>query len=249
VSRSPSSSRCSCTVTSRRRPTNARAASSASRSCRSLTRASRSATSSSGTWSGRSADGVPSSRLKGNSPPSRAVVLEEALEDGDVVVGLAREPEDEVGAEDRVGVQPADPFDQRAEALVVAGAGHPADHRARRRAAATGRSRTRPRRARPSSRAAARSARRAAGTSAAAVRCRRRRELAQQLGCRSRPPGRSLPHEVVFSLTSTSSLAPCSASHAASATSSSSGRERNRPRNDGIAQKVQSRSQPDAILR
>ncbi len=62
----------------------------------------------------------------------------------------------------------------------------------------------------------------------------------------SRGSPRSLPYEVEFSLTSTSSRTPCSASHSASASSSSGVRETNAPRNDGIAQNAQRRSQPQA---
>ena len=62
------------------------------------------------------------------------------------------------------------------------------------------------------------------------------------------PPGRSLPYEVEFSLTSTSSRTPCPASQAASPRTSRGGRETNEPRNDGIAQNAQRRSQPEASL-
>src|SRR5450755_971412 len=59
---------------------------------------------------------------------------------------------------------------------------------------------------------------------------------------------RSLPYDVEFSLTSSSSRTPCSASQAASATRSGTGRDTNAPRKAGIAQNVHLRSQPDAIL-
>ena len=55
---------------------------------------------------------------------------------------------------------------------------------------------------------------------------------------------RSLPYEVEFSLTSTSSRTPVLASHSASASISSGVRETNAPRNDGIAQNAHRRSQP-----
>ena len=64
----------------------------------------------------------------------------------------------------------------------------------------------------------------------------------------SRGLPRSLPYDVEFSLTSTSSRTPWPASHPASATRSSGGRDRNAPRNAGIAQKLHRRSHPDAIL-
>ncbi len=60
---------------------------------------------------------------------------------------------------------------------------------------------------------------------------------------------RSLPYEVVFSETRLSSLTPSAASQAASARISSGVRETNEPRKDGMAQKVQRRSQPEASLR
>ena len=69
--------------------------------------------------------------------------------------------------------------------------------------------------------------------------------------CGSRPSSnrrspRSLPYDVVFSLTRNSSRTPCSPSQAASLRISAGGRDRNAPRNDGIAQKLHRRSQPDA---
>src|SRR5919112_4062972 len=60
---------------------------------------------------------------------------------------------------------------------------------------------------------------------------------------------RSLPYDVEFSLTRNSSLTPCSASHRASPRTSPGRRETNDPRNDGIAQNEQRRSQPLASLR
>src|SRR5690606_30416620 len=65
----------------------------------------------------------------------------------------------------------------------------------------------------------------------------------------SRRSPRSLPYDVEFSLTRNSSRTPCSASQRASASRSSGGRDRNAPRNLGIAQNVQRRSQPEASLR
>ena len=62
----------------------------------------------------------------------------------------------------------------------------------------------------------------------------------------SRRSPRSLPYEVEFSLTSTSSRTPCSASQAASASTSAAGGRRTQPRKAGMAQKVQRRSQPEA---
>ena len=64
----------------------------------------------------------------------------------------------------------------------------------------------------------------------------------------SRRSPRSLPYDVEFSLTRNSSRTPCSASHRASVSTSAGRRETNAPRNDGIAQKAQRRSQPEAIL-
>src|SRR5829696_7263476 len=64
---------------------------------------------------------------------------------------------------------------------------------------------------------------------------------------RRRSP-RSLPYDVEFSLTRTSSRTPRSASQRASASSSSGGRETNAPRKDGIAQNEHRRSQPEASL-
>src|SRR6266700_5119731 len=65
---------------------------------------------------------------------------------------------------------------------------------------------------------------------------------------RSRRFPRSLPYDVEFSLTSTSSRTPSPASQAASASRSAGSRETNAPRKDGIAQKVHRRSHPDAIF-
>jgi len=53
---------------------------------------------------------------------------------------------------------------------------------------------------------------------------------------------------VEFSLTSTSSVTPCDASHRASPSTSTGGRETNAPRKVGMAQNAQRRSQPDASL-
>src|SRR5580692_608800 len=64
----------------------------------------------------------------------------------------------------------------------------------------------------------------------------------------SRRLPRSLPYEVEFSLTRTSSCTPFSASQRASASSSGGRRETNAPRKDGMAQNEQRRSQPDAIF-
>ena len=57
---------------------------------------------------------------------------------------------------------------------------------------------------------------------------------------------RSLPYEVLFSETSMTSLTPCSASHLVSFSTSLGRREMKEPRKDGMAQKVQRRSQPEA---
>ena len=62
----------------------------------------------------------------------------------------------------------------------------------------------------------------------------------------NRKSPKSLPYEVEFSLTKTASVTPRPASQATSATTSAGGREMNEPRNEGIAQKVHRRSQPDA---
>ena len=59
---------------------------------------------------------------------------------------------------------------------------------------------------------------------------------------------RSLPYEEEFSLTRKISRTPCSTSQAASALISAGWRETYAPRNAGIAQKVQRRSQPGGDL-
>src|SRR5580658_7006915 len=64
----------------------------------------------------------------------------------------------------------------------------------------------------------------------------------------SRRLPRSLPYDVEFSLTSTSSRTPWLASQRASARISGGRRDTNAPRNDGMAQNEQRRSQPDAIF-
>jgi hypothetical protein len=57
-----------------------------------------------------------------------------------------------------------------------------------------------------------------------------------------------LPYDVLFSLTSTSSRTPCSASQWASASTSDGRRLTNEPRKLGMAQNEQRRSQPEASL-
>ena len=57
---------------------------------------------------------------------------------------------------------------------------------------------------------------------------------------------RSLPYEVLFSETSMTSLTPCSASQRVSFSTSQGRREMKEPRKDGMAQKEQRRSQPEA---
>ena len=57
---------------------------------------------------------------------------------------------------------------------------------------------------------------------------------------------RSLPYEVLFSETSMTSLTPCSASQRVSLSTSLGRREMKEPRKDGMAQKEQRRSQPEA---
>lgn len=59
---------------------------------------------------------------------------------------------------------------------------------------------------------------------------------------------RSLPYEVLFSETSMISLTPCSASQRVSPSTSLGRREMKEPRKDGMAQKEQRRSQPEASL-
>ena len=59
---------------------------------------------------------------------------------------------------------------------------------------------------------------------------------------------RSLPYEVLFSLTRTISRTPCPASHWASFSTSEGRREMKEPRKAGMAQKEQRRSQPEASL-
>ena len=55
---------------------------------------------------------------------------EEPLQLGDVVLGLAREPDDDVGPDARLGRRRPDLLDQLEEALGVAEPAHPAQHRA-----------------------------------------------------------------------------------------------------------------------
>ena len=57
-----------------------------------------------------------------------------------------------------------------------------------------------------------------------------------------------MPYDVEFSLTRNSSRTPSAASQRASSRTSVGRRLTNEPRNDGIAQNVQRRSQPDASL-
>lgn len=57
---------------------------------------------------------------------------------------------------------------------------------------------------------------------------------------------RSLPYEVLFSETSMTSFTPCSASQRVSPRTSEGRREMKEPRKDGMAQKEQRRSQPEA---
>src|SRR5260370_20616553 len=64
----------------------------------------------------------------------------------------------------------------------------------------------------------------------------------------SRRLPRSLPYDVEFSLTRNSSRTPWLASQRASAKISGGRRDTNAPRNDGMAQNEQRRSQPDAIF-
>ena len=64
----------------------------------------------------------------------------------------------------------------------------------------------------------------------------------------SRRSPRSLPYDVEFSLTRNSSRTPCSPSQRASVSTSAGRRDRNAPRNAGIAQNAQRRSQPEAIF-
>src|SRR5271170_3721439 len=64
----------------------------------------------------------------------------------------------------------------------------------------------------------------------------------------SRRLPRSLPYDVEFSLTRNSSRTPWLASQRASARISGGRRDTNAPRNDGMAQNEQRRSQPDAIF-
>src|ERR1700752_1657846 len=63
----------------------------------------------------------------------------------------------------------------------------------------------------------------------------------------SRRLPRSLPYDVEFSLTRNSSRTPWLASQRASAKISGGRRDTNAPRNDGMAQNAQRRSQPAAI--
>ena len=57
-----------------------------------------------------------------------------------------------------------------------------------------------------------------------------------------------MPYDVEFSLTRNSSRTPSLASHRASSSTSVGRRLTNEPRKDGMAQKVQRRSQPEASL-
>ena len=86
----------------------------------------------------------------------------------------------------------------------------------------------------------------AAGRTAAPARCRRAPASSGSSVSSSRRSPRSLPYDVEFSLTSTSSRTPCSASQRASARTSDGRRETKAPRKLGIAQNVQRRSQPRA---
>ena len=89
----------------------------------------------------------------------------------------------------------------------------------------------------------------AAGRTPGPVRCRRQRPVCGSSASSARRSPRSLPYDVEFSLTSTSSRAPVAASHRASASTSAGGRDTNEPRKDGIAQNAHRRSQPDASFR
>ena len=173
---------------------------------------------------------------------------EEPLQLRQVVLGLAGE------ADDDVGPQPGRPGLRRGPSRPARGTG-----RCRRTGASgaapwrccagtTGRS-TAPRPASTSWPPPARAASRpAAGSSPGPG---RRPSTAASSGSSvssSRRSPRSLPYDVEFSLTRTSSRTPWSASQPASASSSGGRRDTNAPRNAGIAQNVQRRSQPQASL-
>ena len=104
------------------------------------------------------------------------------------------------------------------------------------------------RRSTSSPRPATGASRPAAGSSPAPGRCPSTAASSGSSVSSSRRSPRSLPYDVEFSLTRTSSRTPCSASQRASVSTSAGRRDTNEPRKDGIAQNVQRRSQPEASL-